>query len=36
VVAFTLEADGRGTRVTVTESLGVLGADGPLAMAEHA
>jgi uncharacterized protein YndB with AHSA1/START domain len=36
VVAFTLEADGRGTRVTVTESPGVLGADGPLAMAEHA
>ena len=36
VVAFTLEADDRGTRVTVTESPGVLGADGPLAMAEHA
>jgi uncharacterized protein YndB with AHSA1/START domain len=36
VVAFTLEADGPGTRVTVTESQGVLGADGPLAMAEHA
>jgi hypothetical protein len=36
VVAFTLEADARGTRVTVTESPGVLGSDGPLAMAEHA
>jgi len=36
VVAFTLEADDRGTRVTVTESPGVLGADGPLATAEHA
>ena len=36
VVAFTLEADDHGTRVTVTESQGALGADGPLAMAEHA
>jgi uncharacterized protein YndB with AHSA1/START domain len=36
VVAFTLEATDRGTRVTVTESPGVLGADEPLAMAEHA
>lgn len=35
VVAFTLEAADRGTRVTVTESPGVLG-DEPLAMAEHA
>jgi uncharacterized protein YndB with AHSA1/START domain len=36
VVAFTLEPDGRGTRVRVTESPGVLGTDEPLAMAEHA
>jgi uncharacterized protein YndB with AHSA1/START domain len=36
VVAFTLDADDRGTRVTVTESPGVLGPDEPLAMAEHA
>ena len=36
VVAFTLEADDAGTRVTVTESPGVLGTDEPLAMAEHA
>ena len=36
VVAFTLDADDRGTRVTVTESPGVLGTDEPLAMAEHA
>lgn len=36
VVAFTLEAQGDGTRVTVTESPGVLGTDEPLAMAEHA
>ena len=36
VVTFTLDADGRGTRVTVTESPGVLGADEPLAMAENA
>jgi len=36
VVAFTLEADERCTRVTVTESTGVAGADPPLAMAENA
>jgi uncharacterized protein YndB with AHSA1/START domain len=36
VVAFTLDADGRGTRVTVTESPGILGTDEPLAMADHA
>jgi uncharacterized protein YndB with AHSA1/START domain len=36
VVAFSLEADDRGTRVTVTESPGVLGTDEPLALAEHA
>ena len=36
VVAFTLGADGRGTRVTVTESPSVLGTDEPLAMADHA
>ncbi len=35
VVTFTLEAQGRGTRVTVTESPGVLTVDAPLAMAEH-
>ncbi len=35
VVAFTLDADDEGTRVTVTESPGVLGTDEPLAMAEH-
>jgi uncharacterized protein YndB with AHSA1/START domain len=35
VVAFTLEAEEQGTRVTVTESHGVLAADPPpLAMAE--
>ena len=36
VVAFTLDADDAGTRVTVTESPGVLGTDEPLAVAEHA
>jgi uncharacterized protein YndB with AHSA1/START domain len=36
VVAFTLEAEDDGTRVTVTESSGVLAADPPLAMAENA
>ena len=36
VVAFTLDADHDATRVTVTESNGVLAADPPLAMAEHA
>ena len=36
VVTFTLAADERGTRVTVTESPGVLGAEPPLAIAEHA
>jgi uncharacterized protein YndB with AHSA1/START domain len=36
VVAFTLDADDRGTRVTVTESPGVLGTDEALALAEHA
>ena len=36
VVAFTLEAEEQGTRVTVTESQGVIAADPPLAMAEHA
>jgi uncharacterized protein YndB with AHSA1/START domain len=36
VVAFTLDPDDRGTRVTVTESPGVFGTDEPLAMAEHA
>ena len=36
VVAFALAPDGDGTRVTVTESPGVLGTDEPLAMAEHA
>jgi uncharacterized protein YndB with AHSA1/START domain len=36
VVAFTLADDGHGTRVTVTESRGVLAADPPLAMAENA
>jgi uncharacterized protein YndB with AHSA1/START domain len=36
VVAFTLEEKERRTRVTVTESSGVLAADPPLAMAENA
>lgn len=36
VVAFTLQAEDGGTRVTVTESSGVLAADPPLAMAENA
>jgi uncharacterized protein YndB with AHSA1/START domain len=36
VVAFTLEAEEDGTRVTVTESSGVLSVDPPLAMAENA
>ena len=36
VVAFTLEADERRTRVTVTESPGLLAADPRLAMAENA
>jgi uncharacterized protein YndB with AHSA1/START domain len=36
VVAFTLEADDQGTRVTVTESPGVIGADTQHAMAEQA
>jgi len=36
VVAFTLEPDGDATRVTVTESPGVLGTEEELAMAEHA
>jgi uncharacterized protein YndB with AHSA1/START domain len=36
VVAFTLQAEDDGTRVTVTESSGVLAADPPLAMAENA
>lgn len=35
VVTFSLDAQGRGTRVTVTESPGVLSVDVPLAMAEH-
>lgn len=35
VVAFTVETEGRGTRVTVTESRGVIAADPPLAMAEN-
>lgn len=39
VVAFTLEPEGsgrrRGTRVTVTESNGILSDDPPLAMAER-
>jgi uncharacterized protein YndB with AHSA1/START domain len=35
-VAFTLTAEGSGTRVAVTEWPGVLAADPPLAMAEHA
>ena len=34
VVAFSLSPQGRGTRVTVTETPGVLAADPPLAMAE--
>lgn len=34
-VTFTLESDGRTTRVTVTETPGIL-ADPPLAMAENA
>jgi uncharacterized protein YndB with AHSA1/START domain len=36
VVAFTLVPDGDATRVTVTESPGVLGTDEPLVMAERA
>ena len=36
VVAFTLETEDDGTRITVTESSGVLAADPPLAMAENA
>lgn len=36
VVAFTLEAEERRTRVTVTESPGLLAAEPPLAMAENA
>ncbi len=36
VVAFTLDVVGERTRVTVTESPGVLAADPPLAMAENA
>jgi uncharacterized protein YndB with AHSA1/START domain len=36
VVALTLEAEDEGTRVTVTESSGVLNDDPPLAMAEKA
>jgi uncharacterized protein YndB with AHSA1/START domain len=36
VVAFTLGADEQRTRVTVTESAGVLAAAPPLAMAENA
>jgi uncharacterized protein YndB with AHSA1/START domain len=36
VVTFTLDAGDGGTRVTVTESPGVLGTGEPLAMAEHA
>jgi uncharacterized protein YndB with AHSA1/START domain len=36
VVTFTVEAEGNGTRVTVTESQGVLAADPPRAMAENA
>jgi uncharacterized protein YndB with AHSA1/START domain len=36
VVAFILEAEDDGTRVTVTEASGVLAADPPLAMAENA
>lgn len=36
MVAFTLEAEETRTRVTVTESHGVLAADPPLAMAENA
>jgi uncharacterized protein YndB with AHSA1/START domain len=36
VVAFTLADEGHGTRVTVTESRGVLAADPRLAMAENA
>jgi uncharacterized protein YndB with AHSA1/START domain len=36
VVAFTLEADEGRTRVTVTESRGVLAPGPPLAMAENA
>jgi uncharacterized protein YndB with AHSA1/START domain len=34
VVGFTVEAEGRGTRVTVTESH-LIAADPPLAMAEN-
>jgi uncharacterized protein YndB with AHSA1/START domain len=36
VVAFTLDVEDDATRVTVTESSGVLAADPPHAMAEHA
>ena len=36
VVAFTLDVDDDATRVIVTESGGVLAAEPPLAMAEHA
>jgi uncharacterized protein YndB with AHSA1/START domain len=36
VVSFTLEAHDQGTRVTVTESPGVLGADTQHAMADQA
>lgn len=35
VVAFMLASDEQGTRVTVTETRGVLAADTPLAMAEQ-
>ena len=39
VVTFTLEPEGsgrrEGTRVTVTESIGILADDPPLALAEH-
>lgn len=36
VVTFTLDGDERRTRVTVTESRGLLAVDPPLAMAENA
>ena len=36
VVAFTLDAEEERTRVTVTESRGIVAADPPLAMAENA
>ncbi len=36
VVAFTLDVEEGATRVAVTESSGVLAADPPHAMAEHA